>query len=61
MMWFIHMYMQFGCWASELIIHVSDQPVDPSSGSTALDRLALGLEELTDHLPGRADRRCRRW
>ena len=35
MMWFIHMYMQFGCWASELIIQVSDQPVEPSFGSTA--------------------------
>ena len=32
MMWFIHMYMQFGCSASELIIQVSDQPVAPSSG-----------------------------
>ena len=35
MMWFIHMYMQFGCSASELTIHVSDQPVEPSSGRTA--------------------------
>src|ERR687897_3260348 len=35
MMWFIHSYMQFGCSASELIIHVSDHPVAPSSGRTA--------------------------
>ena len=35
--------------ASELIIHVSDQPVAPSSGTVDFDRLALGLEEqLTD-------------
>src|SRR5258708_6438559 len=26
------MYMQFGCLASELIIHVSDHPVAPSEG-----------------------------
>src|SRR5262249_10547941 len=32
MIQFIHMYMQLGCWASELIIQVSDQPVAPSSG-----------------------------
>src|SRR5262245_40279021 len=34
MMWFIHMYMQFGFLAFEEIIHVSDQPVAPSFGST---------------------------
>ena len=28
----IHMYMQLGCLASELIIQVSDQPVAPSFG-----------------------------
>ena len=33
-MWSIHMYAQFGCSASELIIQVSDQPVAPSSGRT---------------------------
>src|ERR1700754_314627 len=33
MMWSIHMYMQFGCLAFELIIQVSDQPVAPSLGS----------------------------
>ena len=38
MMWSIHMYMQFGCSASELIIHVSDQPVAPSSGRTTSSR-----------------------
>src|SRR5436309_9079333 len=27
------MYMQFGCFAFELIIHVSDQPVAPSVGT----------------------------
>src|SRR5215208_7712687 len=35
-MWFIHMYMQFGFLALEEIIHVSDQPVAPSFGSTVL-------------------------
>ena len=38
MMWSSHLYAQFGCSASELIIQVSDQPVDPSSGSVDLDR-----------------------
>src|SRR3954453_19639274 len=33
MMWFIHLYMQFGCLALAPIIHVSDQPVEPSFGS----------------------------
>ena len=33
MMWFIHMYMQFGCFALDEIIQVSDQPVEPSFGS----------------------------
>src|SRR5688500_870701 len=33
MMWSIHMYVQFGFLAFEWIIHVSDQPVDPSFGS----------------------------
>src|SRR5919109_5603230 len=33
MMWFIHMYMQFGCLAFEEIIQVSDHPVAPSFGS----------------------------
>src|SRR3954447_15148854 len=32
MIQFIHMYMQLGCSASELIIQVSDHPVAPSSG-----------------------------
>ena len=42
------MYMQFGCSASELSIHVSDQPVAPSSGSVVeLDRLTLGLEQVS--------------
>src|SRR5919107_5597093 len=36
MMWFIHMYMQFGFLALEEIIQVSDQPVAPSLGSTVL-------------------------
>src|ERR671921_2312851 len=36
MMWFIHMYMQFGFLALEAIIHVSDQPVAPSLGSVVL-------------------------
>ena len=35
MMWFIHRYMQFGFLASDEIIQVSDQPVEPSFGSTA--------------------------
>ena len=30
---FIHLYMQFGCLALELIIQVSDQPVAPSFGT----------------------------
>ena len=34
MMWFIHMYMQFGFFALEWIIQVSDHPVEPSFGST---------------------------
>src|SRR4051794_15038062 len=33
MMWFIHLYMQFGCLALAAIIHVSDHPVEPSLGS----------------------------
>ena len=37
MMWFIHMYMQFGCSASELIIQVSDHPVASSSGRKPCD------------------------
>ena len=36
MMWFIHMYMQFGCLALDEIIQVSDQPVAPSLGSVVL-------------------------
>src|SRR5215208_6234616 len=36
MMWFIHMYMQFGCLALAAIIQVSDQPVAPSLGSAVL-------------------------
>src|SRR5215213_2222783 len=36
MMWFIHMYMQFGFLAFEEIIQVSDQPVAPSFGSVVL-------------------------
>src|SRR3954453_9278700 len=35
MMWSIHLYMQFGCLALDEIIHVSDQPVEPSLGSIA--------------------------
>ena len=31
-MWSIHMYMQLGFLALAAIIHVSDQPVEPSSG-----------------------------
>ena len=42
-MWSIHMYMQFGCSASELIIHVSDQPVAPSSGRTTSSLRAVGV------------------
>ena len=59
MMWSIHMYMQFGCSASELIIHVSDQPVAPSSGRTtssfspsAFRRLAITCQVVpTDESP----------
>ena len=43
-----HMYMQFGCFAWDEIIHVSDQPVAPSLGSvtstgtlSAWSRLAI--------------------
>src|SRR4051794_23161155 len=36
MMWFIHMYMQFGCLALEEIIQVSDHPVAPSLGRIVL-------------------------
>src|SRR3954454_22343523 len=32
MMKSIHLYMQLGCFACELIIQVSDQPVAPSEG-----------------------------
>src|SRR6478735_6234678 len=32
----IHLYMQFGCLAFDEIIQVSDQPVEPSFGSTVL-------------------------
>ena len=58
-MWFIHMYMQFGCLASDEIIQVSDQPVAPSFGriaSTGGDFLSR-LHEVRDHLPGGADHR----
>src|ERR687898_12544 len=59
MMWFIHMYMQFGCSASELIIHVSDHPVAPSSGRTffsgspsALSRFVITCQVVpTDESP----------
>src|SRR3954467_1573813 len=36
MMWSIHMYMQFGFFALEEIIQVSDHPVAPSFGSAVL-------------------------
>ena len=37
-----HAYAQFGLFASDAIIHVSDQPVAPSSGSTtAVGALSL--------------------
>src|ERR1044072_9176545 len=36
MMWFIHMYMQFGFLSFEEIFHVSDQPVAPSFGRIVL-------------------------
>src|SRR5918994_981999 len=59
MMWFIHMYMQFGCLASEWIIHVSDQPVEPSFGSvvstgtlSAVSRFAITCQVVpTTELP----------
>ena len=35
-MWFIHLYMQFGCLALDEIIQVSDQPVEPSLGRIVL-------------------------
>jgi hypothetical protein len=35
-MWSIHMYMQFGFFALEEIIQVSDHPVAPSFGSVVL-------------------------
>jgi hypothetical protein len=34
MMWFIQRYMQFGFFAFDEIIQVSDQPVEPSFGRT---------------------------
>ena len=47
-MWFIHMDMQLGCLALDESIQVSDQPVEPSLGSTvsigtlsAFSRLAM--------------------
>ena len=51
--------MQFGCAASELIIHVSDQPVAPSFGHEAglgrrFDRLLLGLQREQLVLPRRS-------
>src|SRR3954453_6366368 len=36
MMWFIHMYMQFGCLAFAEIIQGSDQPGAPSWGGSVL-------------------------
>src|SRR4051812_1005422 len=36
MMWFIHMYAQFGCLAFDETIHVSDHPVEPSLGRIVL-------------------------
>ena len=59
MMWFIHMYMQFGCLALDESIHVSDHPVAPSLGriaSTGGDFLSA-CDQVRDHLPGRADHR----
>ena len=47
MMWSIHMYMQFGFSASELIIQVSDQPVAPSSGRTTSSFEPSALSRLT--------------
>ena len=47
MMWFIHSYMQLGCSASELIIHVSDHPVAPSSGRTTSSGSPSALSRLT--------------
>ena len=46
-MWFIHMYMQFGCAASEAIIQVSDQPVVPSAGLMASTGAPSAWSELT--------------
>jgi hypothetical protein len=59
MMWFMNLYMQFGCLALEEIIQVSDQPVDPSEGRTvsiftlsALSRLAITCQVVpTTELP----------
>ena len=62
MMWSIHMYVQFGCSASELIIQVSDQPVEPSSGIVGRRPARSSACSVRYwYLPGRADRRCRRW
>ncbi len=43
MMWSSHMYMQFGFAASELIIQVSDHPVEPSSGQRSISTGRVGL------------------
>ena len=54
------MYMQFGCFACEEIIHVSDQPVAPSFGrNPGCDgierRLAVSLQREVLVLPRGAD------
>ncbi len=41
MMWFIHLYMQFGCFAFDEIIQVSDHPVAPSFGSVTVSTVTL--------------------
>ena len=57
MMWSIHLYMQLGCLALDAIIHVSDQPVEPSEGSVVL--IGTGFfspwQQVRDHLPRGAD------
>ena len=57
MMWFIQMYMQFGCFALDEIIHVSDQPVAPSFGSMVSTGTFSPTSTFAWYLPRRPDDR----
>ena len=45
----------WGAWRLGMIIQVSDQPVEPSSGEHRRDRPVLALQQVRHELPRRAD------